>query len=824
MTNQNVTPLLGTVNPWHAAMVERNWLVFAIVERPDGKKPAKVPVLFNSVRYPATKESAARFTLSEVQQRIEALNPEGMETINDDNILGFAVGYLPRPGSTLVLGDLDGCVGSDGSIAPWALAIINKHPTYVETSISGTGLRVVMVRQEGDDQYSSAESNDCGFFSNGGRAAVLTLQPLEGYSNNPTKASAVRDALLARRGPETARRASACSDDATPDEVRAMLAAIPNDEGMDYDRWLRVAYAVQYTLGFEAGLPVFDAWSRTRAEKYDEKEQASIWKTLNPDGRIDFGTLHHFVKEAHGGKLPAGPAAVMAARRDKRAIVDNSWEDMPDFPDIHGYCEGSVQQAPALPIDFPDLSQDALALELGDLGWNNNVRYRADAGTFLLWDGVKWADDSKASTFTLIRKFLREKAETVTIWAEEQAQQMDEAKAKELMGWSKRASLGLRNAKTVSDIRKTMQSNDGCVVTGADLNTNRMLMGTPTGTIDLTTGEHRPSNREDLITKSVAVTPAAPGTKPVKWLSYLHTVMAGDQSMIDFLQRMVGYSLTGQTTEHKMAFLYGSGRNGKGIYWNTAVDIMGQYGRKAPNSLFVKTRNEEHKTDLAGMEGTRLAIGSELNRDDHWNETAIKDMTGGDKLTARFMRGDYFDFIPEFFLMIAGNDKPIMHDVGPSMRDRMLLVPFVVYIKEEDRDLNLADKLKEEWPAILRWMIDGCLAWQKQGLDAPQKVRDASKEYMDAEDLLGQFIEQECETNLLDTSMGISKDILFSRYNAWRVNEGLKPVVKMQLGKDLLKRGHAEQRMRLDGGNPIFCYKHIRLAIPPLPMPPRAPK
>lgn len=833
-----VTPLPGTENLWEVAARERNWLIFTIYERP-GKKPGKYPCRMNSVRYPRSADYAAYFTLSEAQMNLGIMNPDGMETADGDKIIGFCLGYLSRPGSALVTGDLDGCVDpTTGNIAPWALAIINTHRTYVETSISGTGLRVVMGRQEGDDQHSSGEANDCGFFADGKRGAALTLNPLKGYSVPSTRAPAVRDALLARRGPiaaPAARKTSVVTDDATVEEVRVMLDAIPNDDKMDYDAWMRVAFAVCSTLGHEAGRDVFDAWSRRRVDKYDAKDQVKEWNGFDPDGSVTFGTLHHLVKAAHDDTLPPAPAAVMKARAAKRYRLDDPWADHPRFPEIYEVRDNDIQQSPEVPQAYPDLSQDNLALELGDLGWNENVRYRADAGTFLLWNGVMWSDDSKAVTFTLIRKYLREKAEAVVIWAEAAAaKEPDKKKASVILSDGYKASNMLRTAKAVSDIRKLMQSNPGCVVTGADLNKDKMLMGTPTGTIDLRTGEHRESCREDMITKSVAVTPAQPGTVPTLWLDFLNTAQAGDQDMINFLKRMLGYALTGLTTEHKMAFLYGTGRNGKGVYWNTGVDIMGQYGRKAPNSLFVKTRNEEHKTDIAGMEGARLAIGSELNKSDTWNETAIKDMTGGDKLTARFMRGDYFDFFPEFFLMIAGNDKPILHDVGPSMRDRMLLVPFDIYIKEEDRDLNLTDKLREEWPAILRWMIDGCLEWQQQGLNAPQKVRDASADYMDAEDLLGQFIEQNCETNFGDQTMGISKDILFTQYNLWRTNEGLKPVVKMQLTKELAKRGNIEAKMRVGGmareQSPIYCYRYIRLlekqptVLPNAPTVPMMPK
>lgn len=489
----------------------------------------------------------------------------------------------------------------------------------------------------------------------------------------------------------------------------------------------------------------------------------------------------------------------------------------------------NLEPIPDLPVGaLPETSHDSLALEQGRLAWDQNARFWVERDRFIFWNGKRWKPDEKARSFTYTRWFLRQKAALIKQWARSRAFTMDEKEAKKLVNWANATAKELTNRATVAAIRDMMKSNEGAAVVTADLDSHQMLLGTPSGVIDLKSGAHRAAIPVELITKSVAVDPAPPGTAPALWLNFLDRVMAGDQEMISFLQRMLGYALTGLVTEHKLAFLHGSGRNGKGVFLNTAMAILADYGRKAPNSLFLESRTQEHKTDLAGLIGSRLAMGSEIGHGAFWDEVSIKDLTGGDVLTARFMRGDYFDFFPEFFLMIAGNSKPALRDVGPSMRERMMLVPFTEMIPQHERDPKLAEKLQLEWPAILRWMIDGCLAWQQFGLAVPEKVLSASRDYIDAEDFIGQFLDQRCKTDFDDPRCGTPKDAFVGTYNAWRQGEGLRPVPKVQVVKDLELHHIYEKKMRIVAGNPLWCFAGVELlmqqpimpSVPP-PTPPQ---
>ncbi len=324
----NVQHMSNRNDIWQRAFAERNWLIFAVTEaNPETGKTGKYPTMPNGVRYPYRKDDAARFTHAEVQLHLGLPRPENLTSINGDKIIGFETGYLSRPDSVLALADLDNCRDPvTGAVLPWATEILNQTLTYAEASVSGTGVRVAMQRMQGDEQHSSKEANDCGFFADGGRAAVLTFKPLQGYNVQPAPAPALRDAILARRGPIAAGGDVATSEiEATvsPALMAALLNALPNDgppngskkkRGLTYDDWINVALAVCNSLGHAEGWPIFDAWSQ-KAEKYDAKETAKEWKGLKPDGRLTLGRVHYLVEQANGGTLPPEVARLMQERR-----------------------------------------------------------------------------------------------------------------------------------------------------------------------------------------------------------------------------------------------------------------------------------------------------------------------------------------------------------------------------------------------------------------------------------------------------------------------------------------------------------------------------
>lgn len=438
-----------------------------------------------------------------------------------------------------------------------------------------------------------------------------------------------------------------------------------------------------------------------------------------------------------------------------------------------------------------DLAQDALALEMGRRGWDRDAKYVATWGKWLFWDGVCWRIDETRADMTRTRAFLRDRADEVTTWASRKAEGLQGADRKKLEEWGKRQAESLRHKSTVASVEFLAQSNPESASRAGQFDAELMLLGTPGGTVDLRTGELRPAARGDMITKQTAIAPAPRGTEPERWIAFLREIFAGDFVLIDFMQRVAGYALTGCTNEHKMLFLHGTGRNGKSVFLNTLLWIMNDYGRKAAAETFLHSSVERHSTDVAGLNGARLVVGSELPRGKCWDESVIKDLTGGDRMSARFMRQDFFDFDPQLTLMIAGNTQPSFRGVDEAIRARVVMVPFTVTIPPERRDTALSDHLKAEGPAILRWCIEGVDMWLRRGLDVPEKVRAASAEYFDSEDTVGQFLEAEVEQVLGGFERSAA---IYQRFTQWLDGQGLASWTQNTLMKELRGRGFSDAK------------------------------
>lgn len=449
----------------------------------------------------------------------------------------------------------------------------------------------------------------------------------------------------------------------------------------------------------------------------------------------------------------------------------------------------------ALEPDGIDLSHDALANDLGARRWDQDARHVALWNKWLFWGDTHWQRDDKLLHLTQCRDFLRGRANELMIWATQKAATMEPDKADKFLAWAREQTKALRNKTTVAAVESLARSNMASAAGVDSFDHQRMLVGTPRGTINLISGETIQPQRSHMITKVTSLAPKA-GT-PVRWLQFLNEVFAGDQEMIEFVQRAAGYALTGETREHKLFFLYGTGRNGKSVFLNTLFKIWGDYARRAHAATFLNTNGEKHPTDLAGLQGARLVVASEIPKGKTWDESTIKDLTGGDTITARFMRGDFFDFDPQLSLFIAGNNMPSFKGVDEAIRARVVLIPFTVTIPAENRDLHLEDKLMAEGPMILQWAIDGAMKWQRDGLRIPASVSGASTEYFDDEDTLGQFLADE---TIIDPDAFLTTTDLYHRFKQWCEIQGLQPWTLRTLQKEVKGRGYQTGRRSKGAG------------------------
>jgi putative DNA primase/helicase len=420
----------------------------------------------------------------------------------------------------------------------------------------------------------------------------------------------------------------------------------------------------------------------------------------------------------------------------------------------------------------PGFSDEALALLFAERH-AANLRYVAQWDKWLSWDGMRWGFDKTLHAFDRARHICRE--------ASSQANEP-------------RVQVAVASAKTVAAVERLAKADRRMAATSDQWDADPWLLNTPNGIIDLRSGNMRGARPEDYCTKITAV---APGGECPLWRSFLSRITRENQSLIDFMQIIVGYSLTGITREQALFFLHGSGGNGKGVFVSTVADILADYHATAAIETFTASQSERHPTDLAALRGARLVTVTETEEGRRWAEAKIKVVTGGDKIAARFMRQDFFEFVPSFKLIIAGNHMPNFRSVDEAIRRRFHLIPFSVTIPPQERDTQLFEKLKEEWPGILRWMIQGCLEWRRIGLQPPEAVKNATASYLQAEDTIATWIEESCT---LDPQVRESSSALFASWSRWATKAGEPVGSQKNLAQNLDARGYQRYRSQVARG------------------------
>ncbi|WP_273378247.1 phage/plasmid primase, P4 family [Symbiobacterium thermophilum] len=408
-----------------------------------------------------------------------------------------------------------------------------------------------------------------------------------------------------------------------------------------------------------------------------------------------------------------------------------------------------------------------------------DLRYVPAWGKWMVWTGKRWEVDESGEV-------QRRAKETVRSIYEEAAREVDDQRRKALSDHARRSESEARIRAMVT----LACSESGVAVTPDDLDADPMLLNVANGTLDLRTGELRPHNRNDLITKIIP-TAYKPDSECPTWLKFLHRVMNGDEDLVCFLAQAVGYSLTGSTREQCMFFLYGTGANGKSTFLETLRWLFGGYAAQAESETFLVRRSDQVRSDIARLVGTRFVAANEVEDGRRLSEVLVKQLTGSDRITARFLYRDFFEFTPTFKIWMAGNHKPIIRGTDEGIWRRLRLIPFEVTIPPEERDLSLMDKLKAEAEGILAWAVDGCLTWQTFGLTVPDAVRDATASYRDEMDVLGEFIAEECRVS--QSVQVLAKD-LYEAWKRWCEDNGEFAGTAKRFGMKLRERGFVAEK------------------------------
>jgi putative DNA primase/helicase len=315
------------------------------------------------------------------------------------------------------------------------------------------------------------------------------------------------------------------------------------------------------------------------------------------------------------------------------------------------------------------------------------------------------------------------------------------------------------------------------------------LLNVENGTLDLRTGELSPHRREDLITKLAPVEYDAVA-ECLLWLKVLKRIMAGNESLIGYMQRMLGMCLTGDISVQELFIFWGVGANGKNTLLDTIIGLMGDYACIAPPNLLTAKGRNEHPTEIADLFGKRLVVASETDEGRRLRTSMVKQITGDLYLKGRHMRQDFFQFRRTHTTVLVTNNKPVVRESTKAMWRRIRLVPFNVVIPEAEWKLGLLDELRAEWPGIMRWLVQGCLSWQRDGLGTPEAVTAATAEYRSEQDQFQQFVDESCQ---IGADLFVTRGDVCRAFQDWaqRVSEN-RPLGRILIYERLRAAGYAE--------------------------------
>ena len=442
-------------------------------------------------------------------------------------------------------------------------------------------------------------------------------------------------------------------------------------------------------------------------------------------------------------------------------------------PQRNGSAPGPAQEPPLPYSDYTN----ALAF-VRDHG--QCLRYCYPWKSWLVWTGTHWQRDTSGEVMRLAKQTVKRLAR--------HAEDLDDAQAKALMGHVK-ASLNTAKLKALVECA---QSEESIPVQPEELDTDPWVLNVANGTLDLKTGTLRPHDRADLLTFALAVSYDATASCPT-WHAFLDRIMAKNQNLLTFLQRAIGYALTGVIREHVLLILWGTGRNGKSTFLNLLRRLLGPYAMKAPSELLMVSHNDRHPTERADLWGKRFVAAIETEHGRKLAEVFVKEATGGDPIRARRMREDFWEFQPTHKVILATNHKPVITGTDTAIWERLKLVPFTVTIPEGERDTTLPEKLEQELPGILNWALQGCALWQQHGLGTPEEVRQATAGYQSEMDVLGQFLEDCC---LVGPHYRVKASDLYEAYRQWCHEQGETAEVQRTWGMGLTERGYENGKVQ----------------------------
>lgn len=729
------------------------WVCYRLEWNEERGKNDKKPVNPKNGRLAQSNNPRTWGTFAQAVARVEAGNADG-------------VGFVFSETDPYAGIDLDHCLGEeeaddDGAptkpVEPWAWEIVERLASYTEVSPSGTGLHIIVraTLPPGGRKNERVEMYDSGrFFTVTGESW--------GISNVVEARQSEVETLHAEQFPPKVTTPQNGAQKPTQqvdlDDQQLIEKAKNAKNGAHFER-LYSGNTNGYGSQSEADLALCNNlafWTGGDAQRVDRLFRAS-------------GLMRDkWNRKAYADGRTYGEATVALA-------VDTAT----DFYSPRAYSNGAGPGT-----SHSEETPAASGYHTTDLGnaqrlvaqHGSDLHYVYRWGQWLIWDDTRWEMDETG-------EIERRAKHTVRTIYQEAGNAQDSEDRKALAKWAYKSESQNRIGAMIALAR----SEPGIAVAHTELDANPMLLNVGNGTLDLRTGTLRPHQRQDLTTKRIGTNYDA-GAKCPRWLQFLDRILASDQDLIAFVQKAVGYTLTGDVSEQCLFFMHGNGKNGKSTFTETVMQLLGDYAQKAPTEMLIQKNNGPGiPNDIARLPGARFVVAAELEEGKRLAESVVKDLTGGDTMTARFMRQEWFEFQPSHKLWIYGNHKPIIRGTDDGIWRRLRLIPFTVQIPEEEQDPKLKEKLQEELPGILAWAVEGCRQWYAQGLGLPLAVQAATSGYRSEMDALGAYLDENC---MIGPRYQVAFKALYADYVEWCETNGERPLGGRRFGNELNQRGY----------------------------------
>ena len=423
--------------------------------------------------------------------------------------------------------------------------------------------------------------------------------------------------------------------------------------------------------------------------------------------------------------------------------------------------------------------------------WGHCTRFDATRGTWMIWRGNHWAVDEANEVVLRMTRVAKNILNSESAAMQACAKQFDDPyldAARKVYA----EGLKLHNFRTISAALQIARVLPGMTTRASQYDADPMVFNCESGVIDLRTGLMSQHRSESLLTKISPLRLGDADSKCPRWMQFLDEITCGDKELVDYLQRVVGYILTGSMREQCFFLFYGAGANGKSTFINVIKHLMGDYGQQVDFTTFMDmNRGASPRNDLASLVGRRFVVSPEGMDGKALDEPVVKQFTGGDPMTVRFLNKEFFTFQPVGKIVLASNHRPLVKGTDHGIWRRMRLVPFLAKFDASTADQNLLEKLIAEGSAILRWAVEGSQLWAAQGLGIPTAVAVATMSYRSSMDIFQTFIDERCT---VDFKSSTGSQVIYDAYSDWCVSAGIRMPMKQSIFNQRLEERGFERK------------------------------